>query len=194
MTESETNPEDKNDALTPKNESAEEAASADSAPKPDEGSSEPTAEAGETQTPAPPESIEPALESVGDDKTNEPRSEGTNEPKQAVFPPIDPAAGSAATAAEGKGCGENVSQYGINSEMQKLLTVLRKPKRNQMPQNLIPPNVLKITQQQVQTRYQPHLLKHHQMKPQTLPQTKLRQRKRIHLLRLQIRLHQRLTL
>lgn len=110
MTEPETNLEDKkDDESTTKDESAEQAASADSAPKSDEGCSEPSAVAGDAPTPARSDSSEPTPEMAGDDTTKEPSSEGTSEPKQAVFPPIDPAAGSAATVAEGQNAGEIVS-------------------------------------------------------------------------------------
>lgn len=107
MTEPETNSEDKkDDESTTKDENAEQATTADSAPKSDEGCSEPSAVAGDAPTPARSDSSEPTPEMAGDDTTKEP---GTSEPKQAVFPPIDPAAGSAATVAEEENAGEIVS-------------------------------------------------------------------------------------
>lgn len=110
MTEPETNSEDrKDDESTTKDESAEQAASADSAPKSDEGCSEPSAVASDAPTQVRPDSSEHTPEMAGGDTTKEPSSEGTSEPKQAVFPPIDPAAGSAATVAEGQNAGEIVS-------------------------------------------------------------------------------------
>lgn len=107
MTEPETNSEDKkDDESATKDESVEQAVSTDSAPKSDEGCSEPSAFAGDA---APPDSSEPTPEMAVDDTTKGPSSEGTSEPKEAVFPPIDPAAGSAATVAEGENAGEIVS-------------------------------------------------------------------------------------
>lgn len=110
MTEPETNPEDKkDDESTTKDESVEQAVSTESAPKSDEGCSEPSALAGDAPTPAPPDSSEHTPEMAVDDTTKEPSSEGTSEPKEAIFPPIDPAAGSAATVAEGENAGKTVS-------------------------------------------------------------------------------------
>lgn len=110
MTEPETISEDKKDEeSTTKDESAEQAASTNSAPQPDEGCSEPAVVAGDSPTPALPDSTENTPEMAGEDTTKGPGSEGTSEPKEAVFPPIDPAAGSAATVAEGEHAGEIVS-------------------------------------------------------------------------------------
>lgn len=110
MTDPETNSEDKKDEeSTKKDENAEQASSTNAAPQSDEACSEPSAVAGDSQTPALPDSSEPTPEMAGEDSTKGPGSEGTSEPKEAVFPPIDPAAGSAATVAEGEHAGEIVS-------------------------------------------------------------------------------------